>query len=77
MLDGIDRKRKRGYKGKVASYTCDGGGGGGGCRRKTSSKEDAELRPVWGPVGPDCGPADPVAARSTGFLTGSSGRGSG
>lgn len=27
MLDGIDRKRKRGYKVKSASYTCDGGGG--------------------------------------------------
>ena len=40
MLDGIDRKRKRGYKVKSASYTCDGGGGGGGGvdRRKSRSK---------------------------------------
>ena len=77
MLDGIDRKRKRGYKVKAASYTCDDGGGGGGCHRKTSSKEGAKMRPVWGPVGPDPGPACPVAARSTGFWAGSSGSGPG
>ena len=62
MLDGIDRKRKRGYKGKPASYTCDGGGGGGGGggdRRMSRSKE-ASRHPVGGPVGPAPGPARPV-----------------
>ena len=74
MLDGIDRKRKRGYKGKPASYTCDGGGGGGGGggdRRMSRSKEPvggpvgpemAPACPVWGPVGPVSGPAVRFAA---------------
>ena len=72
MLDRIDRKRKRGYKVKAASYTCDGGGGGGD-RRTSRSKEGAGMRPVWGPVGPEPGPACPVSARSSGFCACSSG----